>query len=85
VLIGMRAVVMNGARIGSGSIVGVGAVVTEGTIVPPGSLVLGLPANVRRPVEPHDTGQIHHATEHYVALARRYMSENQTTTPGVCS
>ena len=35
VLIGMRAVVMNGAKIGRGSIVAVGAVVTEGTEIPP--------------------------------------------------
>jgi carbonic anhydrase/acetyltransferase-like protein (isoleucine patch superfamily) len=50
VLVGMRAVVMNGARIGRGSIVATGAVVTEGTQVPPGSLVLGMPAKVVRQV-----------------------------------
>lgn len=50
VLIGMRATVLNGARIGSGSLVAAGAVVRPGTVVPPGSLVAGVPAEVRRPV-----------------------------------
>ena len=36
-MIGMRAVVMNGARIGSGSLVAVGAVIPEGVRIPPGS------------------------------------------------
>lgn len=47
-LIGMRAVLLNGCKIGAGSIVGSGAVVTEGMIVPPNSLVLGVPAKVVR-------------------------------------
>lgn len=45
-LIGIRAVVLNGAHIGKGSLVAAGAVVTPGTIVPPGSLVMGLPGKV---------------------------------------
>ncbi len=72
-LIGMRAVVMNGAVIGAGSIVGVGAVVTEGTIIPPGSLVLGMPGKVVRAVEAKDQERIRHAAEHYVAAAKSYV------------
>lgn len=45
-LIGIRAVVLNGARIGRGSLVAAGAVVTPGTVVPPHSLVMGLPGKV---------------------------------------
>lgn len=47
-LIGINAVVMNGAVIGRGSIVAPGAVVTEGTIIPPHSIVAGVPARVVR-------------------------------------
>lgn len=72
VLIGMKAVVMNGARIGRGSIVGVGAVVTEGTIVPPNSVVMGAPAQVKRETTDRDRGRIAHAAEHYVAAAKAY-------------
>lgn len=71
-LIGMRAVVMNGARIGRGSIVGVGSVVLEGTEVPPGSVMMGQPAKVMRQVTERDLARIRHAAEHYVAAGRVY-------------
>jgi gamma-carbonic anhydrase len=48
VLIGMGAVILDGAVIGKQSIVGAGALVTQGTKAPPGSLVLGTPAKVVR-------------------------------------
>ena len=51
VLIGMGAIVLNGARIGMGSIIGAGAVVPEGMQVPPHSLAVGVPAKVVRTLE----------------------------------
>jgi carbonic anhydrase/acetyltransferase-like protein (isoleucine patch superfamily) len=75
VLIGMGAIVMNGAVIGHDSIVAVGAVVTEGTVIPPGSLAVGIPAKVRRTLEPKDHERIAHAAAHYVENARRYRGE----------
>ena len=45
-LIGIAAVVMDGARVGRGSIVAPGAVVREGTVIPPASIVAGVPARV---------------------------------------
>lgn len=72
VLIGMRAVVMNGARIGRGSLIAVGTVVTEGTEIPPGSVVMGLPGKVVRQVNDDDRARIRHAAEHYVAMRLRY-------------
>ena len=71
-LIGMRAVVMTGARIGRGSIVAVGSVVTEGMEVPPGSVVMGQPAKVKRQATERDLARIRHAAEHYVAAAKVY-------------
>lgn len=44
VLIGMGAIVMDRARIGSNSIIAAGAVVLEDTEVPPGSIFAGVPA-----------------------------------------
>lgn len=70
VLVGMRAVIMNGARVGAGSIVGVGAVVTEGVVIPPNSVVLGMPAQVKRACEAKDVERIRHAAQHYVAASR---------------
>ncbi|MBQ2803728.1 MAG: gamma carbonic anhydrase family protein [Lachnospiraceae bacterium] len=49
-LIGMGAIVMNGAKIGQNCIVGAGALVTQNTIVPDNSLILGNPAKVKRAV-----------------------------------
>jgi len=71
-LIGMRAVVMNGAKIGRGSIVAVGSIVTEGTVIPPGSIALGQPAKVKREVSDRDRERIRHAAEHYVAAGKVY-------------
>src|SRR6267143_4463494 len=47
-LIGMGAIVLNGARIGSGSIVAAGTLVVEDMEVPPRSLVMGSPGKVKR-------------------------------------
>ncbi len=48
VLVGMGAVILDGAVIGKQSIIGAKALVTGGTKIPPGSLVLGAPAKVVR-------------------------------------
>jgi gamma-carbonic anhydrase len=48
VLVGMGAVILDGAIIGRQSIIGAKALVTQGTNIPPGSLVLGAPAKVVR-------------------------------------
>ena len=72
VLIGMRAVVLNGAQIGRHSIIGAGAVVPEGMVVPPCSLVLGMPGKVKRELAAEDFARIEHAAAHYVAAAAEY-------------
>jgi len=72
VLIGMRATVLNGARIGSGSVVAAGALVRPGTIVPPGSLVAGVPAVVRRPVGPEDSDMIERTPPAYLRHAEAH-------------
>ena len=66
VLVGMGAILLNGARIGSGSVIAAGAVVTPGTEIPENSLVVGLPAKVVREVRDSDRQMIRHASESYV-------------------
>ncbi len=68
-LIGIRATVLNGCRIGRGSVVAAGAVVPENTVVPPFSVVMGIPARVVRPVQPRDAERIERGWRHYVELA----------------
>jgi carbonic anhydrase/acetyltransferase-like protein (isoleucine patch superfamily) len=52
VLIGMGAIVMDRARIGTGSIIAAGAVVLEDTDVPPGSIYAGVPAKKIKNISP---------------------------------
>lgn len=73
-LIGMGAILLDGARIGTGSLVGAGALVTPGTVIPPGSLVLGSPAKVKRPITDAEREQIDYGAKHYVELTRAYLA-----------
>ncbi len=72
VLIGMGAVVLNHAHIGTGSIIGARALVPEGMIVPPGSLVLGVPGAIR-PLRPDQRERIARPARNYVALKELYL------------
>jgi carbonic anhydrase/acetyltransferase-like protein (isoleucine patch superfamily) len=51
VLIGMGAIIMDRAEIGSNSIIAAGAVVLEGTLVPPGTIFAGVPAKKVKDIE----------------------------------
>ena len=73
VLVGMGAIVLNGARIGSDSIVAAGALVVEGAQVPPGSLVMGSPARVRRPLTDEEKASIRDYAARYVKYRLDYM------------
>ncbi len=72
VLVGMGAIVLDGAEIGARSIIGAGALVTGGKKIPPGSLVLGSPAKVVRTLSPEEQAGIRVWAEKYVALSRAY-------------
>lgn len=76
VLIGMGAIVLDGAVIGERSIVGAGAVVTGGMVVPPGSLVLGTPARIVRGLSPEEQRGVKHWAEKYVVQSRRYLARD---------
>ncbi len=55
VLVGMGAVILDGAVIGKQSIIGAKALVTQNTKIPPGSLVLGAPGESRAQTFPGRT------------------------------
>ncbi|MCA9133467.1 MAG: gamma carbonic anhydrase family protein, partial [Planctomycetales bacterium] len=73
-LIGMRAVVLNGARIGRHSIVGAGALVTEGKVIPPRSLVVGMPGRVVRELSDEEVAAILDSAQYYVDNAALYQA-----------
>jgi carbonic anhydrase/acetyltransferase-like protein (isoleucine patch superfamily) len=72
-LIGMGAILLNGARIGSGSIVAAGALVVEGMQVPPRSLVMGSPGKVKRGLTDAEVDEIQMYADRYVAYRLDYM------------
>jgi carbonic anhydrase/acetyltransferase-like protein (isoleucine patch superfamily) len=65
-LVGMGAVIMDGAVIGKQSIIGAKALVTQGAKIPPGSLVLGAPAKVIRQLTPKERAGLKRWAQHYV-------------------
>ena len=67
-LIGMGAIVLNGARVGAGSIVGAGALVPEGLEIPPGSMVLGVPGRVVRSTTTEEREGLRAGARRYVAM-----------------
>ncbi len=71
-LIGIKAVVLDGAVIGRGSVIGAGAVVPPGTAVPPHSLVLGVPGKVVRNLGTDSADGNRVTAGNYVRLARAY-------------
>ena len=73
VLIGMGAVVLDGAVIGVGSLVGAGALVTMNTVVPPRSLVIGSPARVVRTLTDEEVERNRANAAHYVRMSRMYL------------
>ena len=72
VLVGMHAVIMNGAQIGADSIIAAGAVVAEKVVIPPRSLVKGIPGKVTRELIERELSRNRHAAAHYVSLAAEY-------------
>jgi len=74
VLVGMGAIILDGARIGTRSIVGANATVRQGMEVPPGSLVLGTPAKVVRTLSAAEQDEIKMWALRYVRLSREYLA-----------
>ncbi|MBK1882511.1 gamma carbonic anhydrase family protein [Luteolibacter pohnpeiensis] len=72
VLVGMGAIILDGAVIGRRSIIGAGALVTGGTQIPPGSLVLGSPARVVRTLSEDEQCNVKLWAEKYINGSRIY-------------
>ena len=74
VLIGMGAIVLNGAVIGEDSIIAAGSLITEGAQVPSRSLVMGSPGRVVRGLRDGELASILEYSANYV----RYKGTYQT-------
>ena len=76
VLVGMGAIILDGAVIGKQSLIGAGALVTQGVKIPPGSLVLGSPAKVVRKLTPKERAGLKWWAEKYVANTAYCLKHN---------
>jgi carbonic anhydrase/acetyltransferase-like protein (isoleucine patch superfamily) len=74
-LIGIKAVVLNRARIGANCIVAANALVTEGKQFPDGVMIMGAPARVVRELQPQEIQMLRDMARHYVDNARRYREQ----------
>jgi carbonic anhydrase/acetyltransferase-like protein (isoleucine patch superfamily) len=72
-LIGMGAILLNGARIGSDTIVAAGTLVVEDMDVPPRSLVMGSPGKVKRALTDAEVIDIQALADRYVGYRLDYM------------
>jgi carbonic anhydrase/acetyltransferase-like protein (isoleucine patch superfamily) len=71
-LIGMGAILLNGAKIGRNSLVGAGALVTEGKHFPDNSLIVGSPARAIRQTDEKTTAMIAAGADIYVKRWQQY-------------
>ena len=74
VLIGMGAILLNGATIGEDCIVAAGTLVTEETVIPPRSLVMGSPGRVKRALTDEEVASILQYSGRYVNYRLDYMN-----------
>lgn len=76
-LVGIGAIVLNGVTVGAGALVAAGAVVTRD--VPAGTLVMGAPAQARRPLSPEAIAEQRQHARSYRQLAMAHAGRSPTT------
>lgn len=69
-LVGIGAVILDGAVIGAQCLIAAGAVVTPGTRIPAGSMVVGTPGKVKRSLSDSERAGLKHWAEKYVVNGR---------------
>jgi len=82
-VIGIGAVVLNGAKIGKGSVIAAGAVVPEGADVPPESMVMGVPGKVKRQLTEDERDRFGENAKHYIEAGRIYRDELPDDAAGI--
>jgi len=72
-MIGMGAIVMDGAKIGKGSLIAAGSLVTQGLFVPPGSLVMGSPGKIIKTLNEAEQKRMLRSVTNYLTLISDYL------------
>jgi carbonic anhydrase/acetyltransferase-like protein (isoleucine patch superfamily) len=74
-LIGIKSVILNGAKVGRNCLVGANSLIGEGKEIPDGSLVIGSPGKVVRQLSDEEIRKINSAADYYVQKFKRYRTE----------
>lgn len=72
VLVGMGALVLDGAKIGNNVIIGAGSIVTPGKEIADGSLIMGAPARLVRKLGEEELESLKETALYYVDLASKH-------------
>ena len=80
VLVGMGAIVLDGAQIAPRCIIGAGALITGGKTFPEGSLILGSPAKAVRQLSKEEMANIKNWALKYVRQSHRFKQSHPKTT-----
>jgi carbonic anhydrase/acetyltransferase-like protein (isoleucine patch superfamily) len=73
ILVGMGAILLNGATVSEDTIIAAGTLVTEGSAIPARSLVMGSPGKVKRTLTDGEVASILEYSERYVGYRLDYM------------
>ena len=71
-LIGIGAIILNGAKIGKNCIIGANALITENKVIPDNSLVIGSPGKIVRQVSTEEAKSITENAIHYQDNWKKY-------------
>lgn len=71
-LIGMGAIILDGAEIGSETIIGAGSLVPPGKVIPSGVLAVGSPAKVVRELTQEEKEGLFNSAKGYVAMGKAH-------------
>ena len=78
-LVGMGAIILNGAVVGKNCIIGAGALVPQNAVIPDGSLVVGMPGKVRRSVTEEEIATNRASAQMYMEEAAEYKAQFANT------
>lgn len=78
-LVGMKAVILDGAQVGDECLIGAGSLVTSRTKIPPRSLVIGSPAKIVRQLTDAEILFLRASADKYISVARAHAALQSST------
>jgi carbonic anhydrase/acetyltransferase-like protein (isoleucine patch superfamily) len=76
-LVGIKSVVLNGAKIGKNCVIGANTLIPENKTIPDGSMVMGSPGKVIRPLRPEEIIYYGKIAVHYAERFKWYKKDLQ--------